>query len=356
MNVVNLIDSVEKVNIGIWSAALINSGSLMDLGVNSFALVRNAEDFYYEGVKTISYRSYIGIGKIFVDNGFTADNTIIISHGCWRWPTIVANFFLRKGYKWIAVPQGMLEVWPMRQKRFKKYVYYTFFERVMLRNASMIRAVSNPEYIRLKNSFGEKVVHIPNSVEIIDSDSETLDDSVLRFLFMARLNEKKGLLPLVKGWSKSKMSNDPKYSLTIAGPDDGELSNLVQIISENSNITYVGAVYGEDKRALLNSCQVYVLPSFSEGFPSSVLEAMSYGLLPLISEGCNFPEVFHHGIAVKIEPTIDDIVHVLNNISLLQMSQVKKRGKAASNFVSENYLEGKIALRLYELYNSLIIN
>ena len=77
----------------------------------------------------------------------------------------------------------------------------------------------------------------------------------------------------------------------------------------------MGPQYGDEKIELLKKSHYYVLPSYSEGFPSSVVEAMSYGAIPLISPGCNFQAVYENKLGYRITPLKKDVAEVLSLVS-----------------------------------------
>lgn len=106
-----------------------------------------------------------------------------------------------------------------------------------------------------------------------------------RILFMGVLLKRKGVDSLQKA---VKLLKDrgifSGWKLVIAGTGD-ELENLKKQsvdIGIDSCVEYTGWVDGEKKENLLANCQIMVLPSYNEGLPVSILEAMSYGM-PVIS-------------------------------------------------------------------------
>jgi glycosyltransferase involved in cell wall biosynthesis len=70
----------------------------------------------------------------------------------------------------------------------------------------------------------------------------------------------------------------------------------------SDRIHFVGEVAGERKRAAFSLADLFVLPSESEGFSNAIIEAMSWGLPALITEGCNFPEVGEEKAGWVTEP------------------------------------------------------
>jgi glycosyltransferase involved in cell wall biosynthesis len=352
MNILHLIDTVEKVNYGIWNAALINTTELKKYSYTSYALFPKKE-FDYPSVNALPFNEIDEIDGIIQTLGLTKENTLVVSHGVWRWPSKVGAKLKSEGFSWMVLPHGMLEPWSLGQKAWKKKIYWHLFEKRYLKKASHIRAVSKPEYDNLKKEFESNLGLIHNCIDSIQA-FEKVESTTLNFLFMARIHHKKGIIPLVKAWSESKLASNSNYKLTIAGPDDGQAEELTRIAATVSNVEYLGAVYGAEKESLLKTSDVYVLPSFSEGFPSSVIEAMSYGLLPLISEGCNFPEAFESDVAMGIEPNQDLIVKVLNSFEEMTKAEITQKGVVAQKYVLEHFTNEVITKKLHDLYQEMI--
>ncbi len=360
MRIINLIDNLSPVNFGIWNAALATAPMLIDRhNCKSYAWYPALEDA--PQLSQVEQRSFTAFGRTQLlealkQGDFSPADTLIVSHGCWQFPTRWGHALHKMGYKWLMVPHGMLEPWSMQQKRVKKLLYFHLIEKRLIIRADAIRAVGTPESKNLKKLLNRDLVLIPNGIPLIDTPVPHKDHTNINYLFMARLHHKKGVIPMVKAWIASSLANNSKYSLTIAGPDDGELRELTTVLKQHavSNIRYTGAVYNNKKEELLNNCHFYLLPSHSEGFPTSILEAMQYGLIPLITEGCNFPEAFDAGLAIKITPYLSDIQSGLEQTTKLTFEQINHWSSRASNFVNKNYNLQVIAEQQYKLYSVLM--
>ena len=236
----------------------------------------------------------------------------------------------------------------MRHKRLKKLSYFWLIERRLAKSAALIRAVSLNEQANLQKMFKKAVCLIENGVKVPQLAIKNLDGPLI-YLFMARLHHKKGILPLVNAWSAENTKNS---MLIIAGPDEGELENILPIIKRTPNIQYVGAVYGDDKRQLLEKSHYYILPSYSEGFPTSVVEAMSYGLIPIISPECNFAAVFENKLGYCVYPREENIRKVLRVILDKEFDvSLSERNR---QFVVNNNSEEFIGSQFAALYRDML--
>lgn len=128
-------------------------------------------------------------------------------------------------------------------------------------------------------TFGHKniqvinnIISVPNKYPIKKTDNK------FRVLFLGKIGEGKGIFDLLQVIRSDKEYFKDKLLLKVGG--NGEVEKLKKEIQENQLegiVEYAGWVSGNKKIELLNECDLYALPSYNEGLPISVLEAMSYG-------------------------------------------------------------------------------
>ncbi len=100
---------------------------------------------------------------------------------------------------------------------------------------------------------------------------------------LGRFVEEKGFDLLIRSFSKL---NQNDYRLVIAGDADHETNysrNLKQLAMQN-NVVLTGFIKGEKLQQLFTNARLFILPSFHEGLPISLLEAMSYKIPVLVSD------------------------------------------------------------------------
>ncbi len=354
MTVIHLVTSVDKINFGIWNAAIFGWEYLAaQYKVTSLLWVtgHKTEQSLQPPITTVFLPEQAKNPQGFIEylkSEFTNnEDIIIVTHGCWRLPTKLGFEAKKNGYRWIYVPHGMLEPWSMKHRKWKKLFYFHLLEKRMGNKADIVRAVGSSEKTNLEPLLKRQICLVENGVSVPEIILPKKNDKVI-FLFMARLHFKKGITPLVKAWN-AVMKNNSNAELIIAGPDEGELKLIQPYLSEN--VTYAGVVYGKEKIGLLQQANYYVLPSLSEGFPVSVLEAMSYGCIPIISEGCNFATVFNEKLGYKIDTEIGSISNGLQQAMHNDNYDLLSKKNAA--FIAMNYSEAKIGEDLWSMYKNL---
>jgi len=129
---------------------------------------------------------------------------------------------------------------------------------------------------------------IYNGVNIQDRSENTdfLDKIGVRkneyILAVARFVPEKGLHDLIDAWSGSGLSCD----LVIAGDADHEddYSRSLKKKAEQCGVKLTGYIGGNNLRQVFSHASLFVLPSYHEGLPIALLEALSYGLNVLVSD------------------------------------------------------------------------
>ena len=350
-NVIHIISNLDRVNFGIWNAAIAASSFLHEAyGVESQVWVCDnklgSELTLDVVVRYLGSQSTETTATQLASEQNLMGNSVIVSHGCWLKPTRIGFRLKQMGLPWIYVPHGMLEPWSMGQGRLKKELYYRLVEKRLATDADAIRAVSRQEQENLGKRFRQRIQLIENGVPVPAYSPKGHGPET--FLFLGRLHHKKGVLHLVKAWNN--VMKGANKRLIIAGPDEGELEKILPFLDDS--IKYVGPVYGEEKATLLRTAHYFMLPSYSEGFPTSVVEAMAFGMIPMISRGCNFPEVFSASLGINIEP---DVASIEAGLRYFRDGKFDHKLSIKNyDFIQQNYSTECIGEKLYLMYSEVI--
>lgn len=196
------------------------------------------------------------------------------------------------------------------------------------------------------------IVVIKNVIALPHVQKIKHDDFVL--LFLGRLSERKGIYDLIDVLAQHKAEFDGKVKLLFGG--DGEVEQVKELLKKH-NLTgiaeFQGWVAGEEKEHLLNIANAFILPSYTEGLPISVLEAMSYSL-PIISTTVGgIPEIVKNGVnGYLIEPGDKEAMY--NAIrSLMSNKQLRDEMGKKSDKIVQAHLPDYVEQQLSNLYNSL---
>jgi len=349
MDIIHIVANTDPINMGVWASCLKGEEYLQKKGIYShFWTCSGLENESNIRFKILDLKETpIPTMMQQLSLHFKKEETILISYGSWLNPTRIGYYAAKLGFNWIYVPQGMLEPWSLEQNKWFKKVYFQLFEKKYIGLSKAIRAVSKPEKSRLEKMFTKPVFYIPNSVPL--GQKSIRESDILNFVFMSRLHHKKGIMPFVLAWDRV-FKNKPNTRLIIAGPDEGELEKLKPYL--NGNIEYIGPVFGEEKTELLKKAHYFLLPSFSEGLPSSVLEAMSFGAIPLISMGCNFEEVFENQLGYQAEPNEKELESLLSQLSVEKYDQQKSDRNV--EWINDYFSEDKVAESFIQEYSKVL--
>lgn len=117
-----------------------------------------------------------------------------------------------------------------------------------------------------------------------------------RFLFVGRLCAEKGLSILIEAFSKAQQSGIPMQLVVIGdGPLRAEVERTVASKQLAQSITLMGAQPSSTVQQELARCSAFVLPSFAEGLPVSIMEAFAMGRPVISTQIAAIPELVQHG-------------------------------------------------------------
>ncbi|MET0790069.1 MAG: glycosyltransferase family 4 protein [Polyangiaceae bacterium] len=175
-------------------------------------------------------------------------------------------------------------------------------ERASLRNSDRIATVSYGVLNELPVSEGPGVEVIQNGIDISLYYPRPMSRE-RHFLFLGRLTLRKGVLDLVEAFAHA---NLPGYELHFAGdgPAD-EILATAERLGVAARVRILGRVPREATPELLSKAHAVVLPSWSEGFPLIVTEAMACGALFIGTKIPGIIEQVQEGVTGMLCPMQD---------------------------------------------------
>lgn len=193
-------------------------------------------------------------------------------------------------------------------------------------------------------------------VKNIISNPQLLDvkhDGRLHLLFLGFIIEKKGIFDLAEVINEHKDKWEGKLVLHVGGSHEVErLQNFVKINKLENLIQYEGWVSGEKKAYLLNMMDAYILPSYTEGLPISILESLSYGKPIITTSVGGIPEIVNDQNGFLFEPGDKEAMYhiisrIINNPIILQEKGINARASV------DEYFPDKISEVLGGVYEEL---
>ncbi|HEY4712531.1 MAG TPA: glycosyltransferase family 4 protein [Dehalococcoidia bacterium] len=174
--------------------------------------------------------------------------------------------------------------------------------------------------------------------------------------FVGRLIYAKGVQDLISAFSRIK-DTAPEVKLLIVGdgPYRAELENLAQQTDCHGSILFLGQRNQDEVIDVLSATDIFVNPSYSEGLPTSVMEAASIGLPIIATDVGGTREIIttdKTGILIKagdVGQLAEELCRLLANAELRE-----KLGENARIFVERKFNWDKITGEYIKLYTSLV--
>jgi glycosyltransferase involved in cell wall biosynthesis len=237
--------------------------------------------------------------------------------------------------------------------------YYRFVERATLIRASAIHATSRLEREGIASlGFTEKIVVIPLGVSqpVRAAVAPPDDDRPLRLLFVGRLNPHKGLPLLLDALT---VLNDERmpFVLRIAGHGASvyrrELVESCRTRGLDQHVSFLGYITGRDKDEQYAWADALVCPSFHENFGIAVAEAMSAGLMVVVTDRVGLAEVVSRWQAGIVVPCrSDSLVEALRSLADNRELRVSM-GKRAKDAAIAEFSWAVISQELLAMYNDV---
>lgn len=243
----------------------------------------------------------------------------------------------------------------------------TFYEKASARKQKLVRNIYNKcnQLIVLSEEWKERMKQIvpEEKIEIIENYCKIPETIIwekknpTQVLFLGELGQRKGCYDIPDILEQA-IRKVPPLSLIMAG--DGEMNQVKQAFEEKhllERVIFPGWVRGEQKEQLLRESAIFLFPSYHEGMPMAVLEAMSYGLGIVTTEVGGIPRLIQDGKTgfCKKAGDVNALAEALE--CLLTKENVRKdMGLAARRIAEEHYGLANHLQRLQQLYEKVCVD
>ncbi|MFM2432373.1 MAG: hypothetical protein RLZZ511_3587 [Cyanobacteriota bacterium] len=268
----------------------------------------------------------------FIQTHITDRDLVILNGGFHLSVYALARFLLQRGIPYIVAPHIAYDP-PMFQKSpYLKYPYWHLLERRLLQHAAAIQVLDQRQAIHLQQRrIHTPIVAVPNGFDrhelmpcpprtpdnrISDNripDNCIPDNCTIKLLFFGRLSLAiKGLDLLLQAFAQLPRSPDtPNLRLTLQGHDAGDLKSLQQLSHQlglRDEVEFLPPDYHTPASTLMGNYDIICLPSRSEGFGLSALEAMLAGRPVMVSSVAGIaPYVEASGGGIVVSPDAQSI-------------------------------------------------
>lgn len=222
-------------------------------------------------------------------------------------------------------------------------------------------AVLNSSVAQKLRSWGYKgpIEQLTTTVEdeLIEGSDDLLSrdetDRKVHFLFMSRVEKPKGIEELIRGFGKAKSRSDMHLDIAGSGSARDFAEDLVKELGLTQDVTFHGMVIGDEKKRLMANSDVFILPSYTEGLPTSMLESMVFGMPIIVTAVGGIPDVFQAGNMGVLLPraSAELVEEAMVKVASMNAEDRRKIGAFNLTYSRQRFLASKVSAKMKELYH-----
>ncbi|NQU26527.1 MAG: glycosyltransferase [Candidatus Nealsonbacteria bacterium] len=296
---------------------------------------------------------------------------VLHQHGLWSmWSHSVGCWQRQWKRPVLLAAHGGLSDATLNRNPWRKKLFELLCGNRRLRNATCLHALCEPEAAAIRRrGVRVPVIVVPNGVRSEDyralPDSTELARCFPRsadrpiVLFLGRIHPLKGVSALLDAWKRLENRRRDGWLLVLAGPNDfgfeDKMKAKAEALSLDRDVLFTGPLYGRAKLEALAAASLFVLPSLSEGFPNSLLEAMACKLPLVQTHQCNFDEVAAAGAGWVGHPDADSLSEMLAEATSTSADELQAIGGRGYDLVRKKYTWDHVCRELESVYRWMLV-
>lgn len=172
--------------------------------------------------------------------------------------------------------------------------------------------------------------------------------------YVGRLSEEKGVLDFVKAIPHMiKQMPDIKFLVIGEGPLIDEIESIIIDKNLSNVVNMKGWIPHDDLPSYLNELKLLVIPSYTEGLPNIMLEAMACGTPVLATPVGAISDIIEDGISGFILPDNSSEVITKTVVDVLKCSNLEKISEKSISLVKQRYTYSNTTNNFYNMIKAL---
>ena len=265
---------------------------------------------------------------------------------------------LKKHIPYIIVPHGEITRTALKKKWLKKKIAYILLFNRFIKKAAAVQCLSQNEAD--ESVIAKKKFIVPNGMDLHEQKPIHTEREGMKLLYIGRLEfEIKGFDLMVNAVASiAEYMRENKITIDIYGPSSGDgkdvLASYISAHNVADIVTVNAPVFGKEKADVINNYDVFIQTSRSEGMPMGILEALSYGMPVIATQGTRLMEqIAEHNCGYPAGDDVADIANAIKQAFNDKASWLEK-GNACRAFIKEEFSWKKIGIVAIERYKEIL--
>lgn len=272
----------------------------------------------------------------------------------------IARQLLKEGIPYVIVPHGSLVKAAQHKKRLKKIIANALFFRSFIYNSAALQCLSENEYNN--TSFDVPKFIGTNGIEEPNVHRESFCIDRIQITYIGRLEILvKGLdlfMEAVRSIKNQLLKQNKNVKIDLYGPDIfGRYAAVENLIKDNAVedvVTLHPAVNGDEKKKIILNSDFFIQTSRHEGMPMGILEALSYGVPCIITEGTSLGDIVRRYDAGWVADNTSESIAQTIMTAIKEVDKLEEKSINARRLISENFSWEIVSSSAIDKYEQII--
>ena len=271
----------------------------------------------------------------------------------------ISSDLKKRKIPYIIIPHGSLTKEAQNKKRTKKIIGNLLLFSRFIRGAIAIQYLSGKECER--SNFGKNKFVEPNGITLpLEYKKYPSNKDLIQLVYIGNLSISiKGLDLLLEALNKVKsLVRKTHLRLDIYGPNTGtrheDIRQLISHFELEDTVFLHDAVIGEEKKRILLNADAFIQTSRSEGLSMGILEALSYGIPCIVTQGTNLREIIEENNAGWGADNTPDSIGIAIKHFISNQDKLQQKSENAIRLIKERFEWSVVANRTISKYLELL--